>query len=67
MFNIVVTMQKKYYHSNFEKRLNQIQKKTKFLAFRLEEDKFNRLNNEAQQLGVDLSTLIRNKLGGKDE
>ena len=57
-------LQRKFYHKNFEKESNQIQnrKKTEFLAFRLEFDKLSRLKEEASQLGIDLSSLIRNKL-----
>ena len=56
-------MQKKYFHPNFEKESNHVQKKTEFLAFRLESDRLRQLKEEASQLGMDLSSLIRNKLG----
>ena len=55
-------MQKKYFHKNFEKESNPVQKKTEFLAFRLESDRLRQLKEEALQLGMDLSSLIRNKL-----
>ena len=62
-------LQQKYYHKNFEKESTQIfdRKKTEFLAFRLEADKLLQLKKEASQLGIDLSSLIRNKLEGKNE
>ena len=62
-------MQKKYYHPNFERESTQIfdRKKTEFLAFRLETDKLLQLKQEALQLGINLSSLIRNKLEGKNE
>ncbi len=55
-------MQKKYFHKNFEKESNHVQKKTEFLAFRLESNKLIQLKEEASQLGLDLSELIRRKL-----
>lgn len=58
-------MQKKYYHPNFEKMdflESQDNRKKEFIGFRLQADKFMRLKNEAQQLGIDLSELIRKKL-----
>ncbi|MEK6942502.1 MAG: hypothetical protein AABX00_00370 [Nanoarchaeota archaeon] len=55
-------MQKQYYHPGFEKKSNHIQKKTEFLAFRLEADRLLQLKHEALQLGIDLSSLIRKKL-----
>ncbi|MBS3101198.1 hypothetical protein J4204_03620 [Candidatus Woesearchaeota archaeon] len=67
--------QQKFYHRNFEKlsfdntnaSVFNSNKKTKFLAFRLEPDKFIQLKEEASERNLDLSTLIRLKLKGKND
>ena len=37
-------------------------RKKEFVGLRMESEKLIELKNEAQQLGIDLSTLIRRKL-----
>lgn len=54
--------QRKFYHPDFESKSKFEDKKKEFVAFRIQSDKLFQLKCKAQELGLDLSELIRRKL-----